>query len=149
MNPQDLVPPLELCKLIPKGEFTDTCFIWDKTPYMAFTDGVNEQGDFVGRYGKVIPEFYKLRKNYNKTEKQVKIDFCFEPPVIELDYFPAPTLQEILEELPWDFEFSHCYEGVPTEKYITIIGTEIGEVGDNGVESAMKTWLEYKGIKNA
>jgi hypothetical protein len=56
-------------------------------------------------------------------------------------------LQEILEDLPWDFEFSRCYEdNVPTEKYITIIGTEIGEIGNTAVESAIKTWLVYKGI---
>lgn len=28
MNLQDLVPPLELCKLIPKGEFEDSALLW-------------------------------------------------------------------------------------------------------------------------
>lgn len=123
MNLQDLVPPLELCKQIPKGEFEDSAFYW-------FAD--------LMQINKTTPHEYKYT-------------------VHEADYkgynwggfrcFPAPTLQEILEDLPWDFEFSRCYEdNVPTEKYITIIGTEIGEVGDSGVKSTMKTWLNIKGI---
>ena len=28
MNLQDLVPPLALCKLIPKGEFEDSALLW-------------------------------------------------------------------------------------------------------------------------
>ena len=112
MNLQDLVPPLELCKLIPKGEFRDSffCYVW-----CSFRE-----------------EYLICKSDWEHTQ-----DFCC----------PAPTLQEILEELPWDFEFSHCYKGVPTEKYITILNPELGEVGNNGVESAMKTWLVYKGIK--
>ena len=26
----DLIPPLELCKLIPSGEFEDSYFVWTK-----------------------------------------------------------------------------------------------------------------------
>lgn len=29
-NSTDLVPPLELCKLIPEGEFADSYFVWAK-----------------------------------------------------------------------------------------------------------------------
>lgn len=112
MSIEQLVPPLELCRAIPKGEFKDTYFSYS---------------------------WCSFRNEYIicKTEwKHPKLSF------------PAPTLQEILEDLPRDFEFSRCYEdNVPTEKYITIIGTEIGEVGNNGAESAMKTWLNIKGIK--
>lgn len=36
---ESLVPPLELCKLIPAGEFADSAFIWDKTTIIGFWDG--------------------------------------------------------------------------------------------------------------
>lgn len=113
MNLQEIVPPLDLCKQIPKGEFKDSffCYVW-----CSFRE-----------------EYIICKSDWEHTQ-----DFCC----------PAPTLQEILEDLPRDFEFSRCYEdNVPTEKYITIIGTEIGEVGNNGAESAMKTWLNIKGIE--
>lgn len=118
MNLQDLVPPLELCKLIPKGEFEDSALVWAEIKKENEVKSYIYTADMVNYYA---TSFHKL--------------------------YPAPTLQEILEKLPGDFEFSHCYEGVPTEKYITIIGTEIGEVGNTAVESAMLTWLKLKGIK--
>ena len=73
MNLQDLVPPLELCRAIPKGEFKNTYFSY---LWCSFCIG------------------YEIVKTEN---------------VNSINSYPAPTLQEILEKLPWDFQFSHCY----------------------------------------
>ena len=121
MDLDKLVPPLELCKKIPKGEFKNCCFNW-----LVLT--------------KTSDPYTEIVSSWDCDVHNVSNDDGME-------LYPAPTLQEILEKLPWDFEFSNCYKEVPTEKNITILGTEIGEIGDNGVESAMRAWLNLKGIK--
>ena len=115
MNIQDVVPPLELCKLIPEGEFKDSAFLWFSNYHFG---------------------------GWHIEKRELAVAFTDNG-----ELCPAPTLQEVLEKLPWNFEFSHCYKEVPTEKYITIVGTEIGEIGNTAVESAMLTWLNLKGIK--
>jgi hypothetical protein len=91
---EDLVPPIELCKLIPKGEFEDSAFIWDKTTSVGFWDGEDKDGNHIGGFGKIPHNKYRLRQNYSdRCRKHLKDQD------IELDIFPAPTLQEILEEL--------------------------------------------------
>jgi hypothetical protein len=73
MKLEELVPPLELCKLIPKGEFEDSCFAWsypsDKRKTEPFVD-------------------------YRKY-----IEFCRRNIVNSPDVCPAPTLEEITKEL--------------------------------------------------
>lgn len=92
---ENLVPPLELCKLIPKGEFEDSAFIWDKTTSVGFWDGEDKDGNHIGGFGKIPHKNYRLRQNYSeRCRKHLKSQG------IELDIFPAPTLQEIIEILP-------------------------------------------------
>lgn len=75
MNLEDLVPPLELCKLIPQGEFEDSAFCWiDKGHSCVLPTDI------------IYPEpspFIELRRY-----------------TIQGDEIPAPTLQEIMKKLP-------------------------------------------------
>lgn len=107
MKLEELVPPLELCKKIPTGEFKDSCFVWAQ----------------MYRYEEcqVIPR---------------KIVVC------DLRTAPAPTLQEIMQELdPLQDAFFADFDD----------GTRAWMVADSGYESnaataAIKAWLGKKGI---
>lgn len=134
MNLEQVVPPLELCKLIPKGEFENTLYIWDKTPYMAFVDGVNEQGEFISSIEKMIPKEYSLRIRYD--EKYIK-DMTFNHSII-FDYYPAPTLQEILAELKGFEMFGNTKRYYVAKGYLKV--TE-----KNMVDCALGLWFKYKG----
>lgn len=119
MKLEDLVPPLNLCKKIPAGEFEGSALIW--------MNG-------------------SLSANFDN------FDNIF-PPSIQRNTFPAPTLQEIMAELP------------PTDScvgYFCIYkGDNEWSIGDceldlyvkNGTESsnpaasALKVWLKLKGIE--
>lgn len=63
---EELVPPWELCKLIPEGEFEDSALIW-----------IN---------GNVIVRVADIPNTF--------------PPSMRKNIFPAPTLEEIMKELP-------------------------------------------------
>ena len=67
MTLEDLVPPLELCKQIPEGEFADSALVW--------LIKVQEE-----------PEVWERDKTNSIPPIWSKI--------------PAPTLQEIMKELP-------------------------------------------------
>lgn len=69
-NLTDLVPPLELCKLIPKGEFADSAFVWV----------VN--GDYQPKFQIVDKRKYPFIPEDGAT------------------LYPAPTLQEIQASMP-------------------------------------------------
>jgi hypothetical protein len=136
---EELVPPLELCKLIPKGEFEDSAFIWDKTTSVGFWDGEDKDGNHIGGFGKIPHNKYRLRQNYSdRCRKHLKEQD------IELDIFPAPTLQEIMVELP----ASNIYRIKQTWT-----ANFINDSIDNGIKSkkpataALKLWLELKGIE--
>jgi hypothetical protein len=70
MNLQDLVPPLALCKLIPKGEFEDSALVWAEIKKENEVKSYIYTADMVNYYA---TSFHKL--------------------------YPAPTLQEILADI--------------------------------------------------
>ena len=128
MNIEDLVPPLELCRLIPQGEFADCCFVWV----------VN--GDYQ-------PKFQVLDKR--------KYPFI---PEDGATLYPAPTLQEILADLPpYDKNEQILACCVPdwADFNARIFGENwrVGYTGDasindkNPAAAALKLWLEVKGIE--
>lgn len=114
-NLKDLVPPMELCKLIPAGEFVDTAFV---------------------RIGNT--KIIVLRRS-------AKWSFANQP------HIPAPTLQEIMEELPKD----DAYNNLLMEHSLKI-GWQVHYPGDrkrhcydqNPAPAALKLWLKLKGIEN-
>lgn len=117
---EEIVPPFELCKLIPKGEFEDSCFAWyaelqhinPKPPHEYSYYVANSNKDFLSFGG---------------------FNAC-----------PAPTLQEIMVELP----ASNIYRIKQTWT-----ANFINDSIDNGIKSkkpataALKLWLELKGIE--
>jgi hypothetical protein len=133
---EELVPPLELCKLIPKGEFEDSAFIWDKTTSVGFWDGEDKDGNHIGGFGKIPHNKYRLRQNYSdRCRKHLKDQD------IELDIFPAPTLQEIMANMPY------CRVYKKTANFYVAVKEKDRVVSFNGATAALKLWLQMKGIE--
>ena len=146
---ESLVPPLELCKLIPAGEFGDSAFIWDKTTSIGFWDGEDKDGNHIGGFGKIPHLKYRLRQNYSERTRTHLKDQN-----IELDVFPAPMLEEIMAELvnfspyaikicqsfnEWNIEC--CVTGEYKERYISSDSVR------NIATAALKLWLKLKGVE--
>ena len=99
-----IVPPLELCKRIPAGEFEDSAMVW--------VDG-NTQNP----------------KDIFVEPRRYAIDGTF---------IPAPTLEEILDEMV-SFRASFCVHGMA--------------IGNNfygyptSAEEALRLWFKVKGIE--
>ena len=120
-NLTDLVPPLELCKLIPQGEFEDSCFARPDIP-----------GEPVHtRNGKV----YEHLKRCGIT------------------YYPAPTFDEILDELhkcqedvfvKWS---ETAYHGWLVNAYSHGRNEDYQAHDESKVTAALKVWLKLKGIE--
>ena len=119
MTLEKLVPPIDLCKHIPTGEFADSCFV------RCFDD-----------IGTVI---LCERENEVKTEGWHTI--------------PAPTLDEILDEL------HKCQEDVfikwsETAYHEWLVNAYSHNKDDfqahdkNSATAALKVWLKLKGIEN-
>ena len=115
MNHKTLVPPLELCKLIPDGEFEDSAMVrCDRKPYI-------------------------LRREWIRKDAGRKDNV-----------FPAPTVQEILEDLlkntgsvfvKWSETAYHGW-------FVDVCNDRKSWRKDdrNLVIAAMQTWLNMKGI---
>jgi hypothetical protein len=148
---EDLVPPVELCKLIPAGEFEDSAFIWDKTTSIGFWDGEDKDGNHIGGFGKIPHKNYRLRQNYSeRTRKHIKDQD------IELDVFPAPTLQEILLEIekaggwcPTAFRLHDQWTvDYQLDKVDGMNEVEEQSAPDNPATAALELWLKLKGVEN-
>jgi hypothetical protein len=111
---EELVPPLELCKMIPKEEFGSSIFIWhfDDTHKLCMLKPFDQYSH--GEY-KYFPGEYRC---------------------------PAPTLEELIKELPLDTIFGKEQHG---EIWLSHNHT-YGFQERNGATAALKLWLELKGI---
>lgn len=127
-NLTDLVPPLELCKKIPAGEFEDSAFCWIGKGHSAIlpTDIAIKQKPFV-----------ELRRY-----------------TIQGDEIPAPTLKEIMSELSLCDERGDTGWFCLVEATDWSIGNcECDLYVKNGTENkspeaaALKLWLKLKGIE--
>ena len=123
---KDIVPPLELCKRIPAGEFEDSVLVWRE------------------RIGNI------------SRDDRVKIrepeDISYKVESAEVNYFPAPTLAEILDELG---NKTVClYDGIHYEVSVCIrecdSGTkehqwrQYGEADRNPAAAALRLWLAMR-----
>ena len=79
-NLESLVPPLELCKRIPAGEFEDSVFAWRYPTY----DERNRR--FLSKWH-IIEVNWDAVKEYKKKHGERE------------KFFPAPTLEEVLEAI--------------------------------------------------
>lgn len=116
-NLEKLVPPLELCKLIPEGEFKETVFIWmevEASATMEKTWSLMEGTPYAR----------------NRTNRQI----------------PAPTLEEILAKIPFaqvsifaDKSFV-IHPRFGKERHMRYHD-------NNAATAAMKLYLKLKGIE--
>lgn len=112
---EELVPPLELCKLIPKGEFEDCAFCWIDKGHACIlpTDRI---------YPEAMP-FIELRRY-----------------TVQGDDIPAPTLQEIMANIPY------CRVYKKTANFYVAVKEKDRVVSFNGATAALKLWLKLKGV---
>ena len=123
MKLEDLISPLELCKLIPKGEFEDSAFLWEAAVDMNTGETVNTH---------TVPRPLRIGCN----------PFVYHEIAKEFHLYPAPTLEEIIEKLPLDTIFGK-------EQYGDIWLAHDHRYyfqEQNGATAALKLWLKLKGI---
>lgn len=136
-NLEKLVPPLELCKQIPNGEFADSALVWDN----------------VSGYG--CTDWHVCKRVKRKVQLR---EFCVSPKHADV---PAPTVEEILDDLPDKYiERDLSYTPVIIKPYDMFETYQIGYTnscfepfkgyrvrGDNLAEAALRLWFKVKGIE--
>ena len=115
---EKIVASLELCKLIPAGEFEDTALVWRE------------------RIGNI------------SRDDRVKIrepeDISYKVESTEINYFPAPTLVEILKKIP------DCVEIIRMKEHNHCMkATGLPLVHESSLaDCALRLWLKLKGIES-
>ena len=117
---ESIVASLELCKLIPAGEFEDSALVWvydDVVGFLCRTSGCEQ----------IHKKEWQLEHNHpRKIAIRRK---CGQ------EIYPAPTLAEILESIG------------EVETWDTMTMTRITNGKQNLTTNALKRWLEVKGIE--
>ena len=115
-----IVPPLELCKQIPEGEFEDAALVWvydDVVGFLCRTSGCEQ----------IHKKEWQLEHNHpRKIAIRRKSGH---------EIYPAPTLAEILESIG----------EVETWDTMTIYRITNGK--QNLTTTALKRWFKVKGIE--
>ncbi len=119
---EKIVASLELCKLIPAGEFEDSALVWRE------------------RIGNI------------SRDDRVKIrepeDISYKVESAEVNYFPAPTLEEIRWEL---LNLSVAvYENTIVASCKIDPETWVSETvnpGEHDADAALRLWFKLKGIE--
>lgn len=110
---EKIVAGLELCKLIPAGEFEDTALVWRE------------------RIGNIS------RDDWVKFRAPEDISYKVES--AEVNYFPAPTLEEIMEKLDapvlWRSD---------NGKWRCLCNHVLAQKRENASEAALRLWLRVK-----
>ena len=116
---ENIVASLELCKKIPAGEFTDTALVWKE------------------RTG-----------NISRVKIREPEDISYKVESAEVNYFPAPTLEEIRWELRnlsvaihENRIFVSCK--INPENWIS----ETVFPGEHDGDAALRLWFKVKGIE--
>ena len=119
-NLKSIVPPLELCKQIPEGEFEDSALVWvydDVVGFLCRTSGCEQ----------IHKKEWQLEHNHpRKIAIRRKSGH---------EIYPAPTLAEILESIG----------EVETWDTMTIYRITNGK--QNLTTTALKRWFKVKGIQ--
>lgn len=119
-NLKSIVPPLELCKRIPAGEFEDSALVWvydDIVGFLCRTSGCEQ----------IHKKEWQLEHNHpRKIAIRRK---CGQ------EIYPAPTLAEILESIG------------EVETWDTMTMTRITNGKQNLTNNALKRWFMVKGIE--
>lgn len=139
MKLEEIVPPVDLCKLIPAGHFEDCAFCWhyiDTVGFICRTTGCEQ---VQSKEWQITPNHRRKIEIRRKHGEEI---------------YPAPTLQEILQELAsGNYRVSVNYDYWENE--IFVISAEKGPFkgtgsvkGHNGniAEAALRAWLEERGV---
>ena len=93
MKLKDLIPSFEVCKKIPKGEFTDSVFVWTI--------------DYS------IKEPYVVLREYVEDSRKV--------PISPYPLYPAPTYAELYNRfIPCDYKMNYYGLDLMLERYLKI-----------------------------
>lgn len=139
---EDLVPPLELCKLIPVGEFRDSEYSyaykkWIEKPkelygetIISTTHIVRSADGFSPDHEKnPSPEFWEFIHTFFPTCHVCKA------------HYPAPTLQEIMAAMPY------CRVYKKTSGIFIAVHNKTRIAHMDGATAALKLWLKLKGVE--
>lgn len=136
---ESLVPPLELCKLIPAGEFEDAAFAWINAEVVGFVCRTSGCEQVAGK------EWQLIRSNASRVIRSRKRGE---------EIYPAPTLDELIADLAdmSTYAIKIC-ESFNEWHVACCVATEYGErdvSADsclNASTAALKLWLKLKGIE--
>lgn len=119
-NLKSIVPPLELCKQIPEGEFEDSALVWvydDVVGFLCRTSGCEQIHKKEWQLVHNHPRKIAIRRKCGK------------------EIYPAPTLEEILEAIreikTWD----------------TLTMTRKTDDKTKLATAALRQWFYLKGIE--
>lgn len=129
-NLESIVPPLELCKQIPAGEFEGSVFAWRYPAY----DERNRR--LLNRWEVVEVNWYAVKEYKNKYDEREK-------------FFPAPTVEEIITSLltyGWLVKID-CRIQLDTLIEFYSKKQRQTEFGNTASETALRLWLKAKGIE--
>ena len=123
---EKIVPSLDLCKLIPAGKFADSALVWRD------------------RKGNIS------RDSFAKVREPEDISYANE--FAEVRYYPAPTLEEIIADLPSEYEdgalsLGRNYIEYDTPDWFTVDDTSFGSEKDGFAAAALRLWFKVKGIE--
>lgn len=124
---ESLVPPLELCKLIPAGSFDDAAFAWVLSEVVGFTCRTSRCEQFSGQEWQIIrsnaSRFIRARKRGEEI-------------------YPAPMLEEIMGAM----QFCRVYK--KTANFYVAVKEQERVPSFSGATAALKLWLKLKGIED-
>lgn len=121
-NLESIVPPVAMCKLIPAGEFEDSALVWVKSEK-------HFQALDVMDY-----EYKVVARDESKGG------------------FPAPTLEEIINELPDEYNDGRLDIGTDYLEYITYDEFLVDDAyfcseQDGFAAAALRLWFKVKGVE--
>ena len=124
---ESLVPPLELCKLIPAGEFDDAAFAWVLSEVVGFTCRTSGCEQFS------VQEWQLIRSNASRVIRARKRGE---------EIYPAPMLEEIMGAM----QFCRVYK--KTANFYVAVKEQERVPSFSGATAALKLWLKLKGIED-
>lgn len=124
---KDLVPPLELCKLIPAGEFDDSAFAWIHADVVGFVCRTSGCEEVAGK------EWQLIRSNASRVIRARKRGE---------EIYPAPTLEEIMGAM----QFCRVYK--KSANFYVAVKEQERVPSFSGATAALKLWLKLKGIED-
>lgn len=124
---ESLVPPLELCKLIPAGEFEDAALAWIHADVVGFVCRTSGCEQVAGK------EWQLIRSNASRVIRARKRGE---------EIYPAPTLEEIMAAMPY------CRVYKKTANFYVAVKEQERVPSLSGATAALKLWLKLKGVED-